>query len=109
MLWASATHGYMSSKTFPKRMKHSGRVLYFGEPYAPGRVDDRYPTLMKAIGMRTDDCIAFSILLTESLKKYGERLAAQYGRGAPKIARPGFDKAGDLLPDMKYYSDGTSS
>jgi hypothetical protein len=83
--------------------------LYFGLPYAEGRVDDRYPELMKAIKAYTDDCIGFSILISESIKKYGERLGAQYGRGAPKIAQPDFSKAGDLLPNMKQYSDWTSS
>jgi hypothetical protein len=81
--------------------------LYFGTPYAPGRTDDRYPNFIKAIGMQTDDCIAFSILITESLKRYGDRLTALYGQGAPTIASPKFGKAGDLLPNMAHYSEWT--
>jgi hypothetical protein len=79
--------------------------LYFGTPYAPRRTDDRYPNFIKALGGQTDDCIAFSILIAESLKRYGNRLAAQYGRGAPKISEPDFGRAGDLLPDMRRYSN----
>lgn len=78
--------------------------LYFGTPYAERRTDDRYPSLMRVLEFHTDDCIAFSILLTESLSKYGERLVARYGRSAPKINKPDFTMAGDLLPDMKQYS-----
>jgi hypothetical protein len=81
--------------------------LYFGTPYALGRTDDRYPNFIKAIGMQTDDCIAFSILITESLKRYGDRLTALYGQGAPTIAAPEFGKAGDLLPNMAHYSEWT--
>jgi hypothetical protein len=78
--------------------------LYFGTSYAPERTDERYPNLIKALEAQTDDCIAFSILITESLKKYGDRLAARYGRGAPKISEPEFRMVGDLLPDMARYS-----
>jgi hypothetical protein len=96
-------------KNMPENTDPLKASFYFGTPYATGRVDDRYPNFMKAIKSYTDDCIAFSILLAESLKKYGDRLAAQYGRDAPKIAKPDFGKAGDLLPDMRCYSDWTSN
>jgi hypothetical protein len=46
-------------------------ALYFGIPYAPRRVDDRYPTLIEAIEVHTDDCIAYSILIAESLQSMG--------------------------------------
>jgi hypothetical protein len=92
-------------KNLPDNDEAHKACLYFGEAYAPNRVDDRYPEMMKAIERYTDDCIAFSILIAESLKKYGDRLAAEYGRGAPKIAKPDFGRAGDLLPDMKSYAD----
>lgn len=82
--------------------------LYFGTPFARGRTDDRYPRLIEALGVQTDDCIAFSIMVTNALQKNGERLAAQYGRGAPRIATPQFDQAGDLLPNMSCYSHFTS-
>ncbi len=79
-------------------------ALIFGSPLAPGRVDDRYPNFIQALKAQTDDCIGFSILITQSLQSYGERLAARYGAGAPKISNPQFDIAGDLLPDMTYYA-----
>ncbi len=59
---------------------------------------------MSALEIHTDDCIGFGILLTESLGRYGERLVAEYGKGAPKISKPDFKMAGDLIPDMKHYS-----
>lgn len=77
--------------------------LYFGLPFAPGKTDERYPNFMKAMGPQTDDCIGFSVLLAQSLKAYGERLASRYGGGAPTIAAPNFDMAGDLMPDMTAY------
>jgi hypothetical protein len=82
-----------------------GAHLYFGTSYAAGRADDRYPNFIKAIERQTDDCIAFSIMITESLKRYGDRLAGQYGPGAPTISAPDFGRAGDLLPDMRHYSE----
>ncbi|MGO9007032.1 MAG: hypothetical protein ACLQIQ_14105 [Beijerinckiaceae bacterium] len=80
-------------------------ALFFGLPYAPGRTDDRYPKFINALKLQTDDCIAFSILIGQSLVSYGERLMTRYGEGAPKISRANFDKAGDLLPDMAFYAD----
>ena len=77
---------------------------FFGKPYAPGRVDDRYPTLITALKHQTDDCIAFSILLGQSLVSYGERLTTRYGDDAPKISKPRYDNAADLLPDMSFYA-----
>lgn len=79
--------------------------LYFGTPFAPGRADDRYPNFMKALKTQTDDCIAFSILMIELLRKCGEKLPAQYGRSAPAISAPELRRAGHLLPDMAHYSD----
>ncbi len=34
---------------------------FFGIPYAPGRIDDRYQNYIRALKLQTDDCIAFSI------------------------------------------------
>jgi hypothetical protein len=79
--------------------------LHFGTPFAPHRIDERYPSLMDAMELRTDDCIAFSMLIAQSLKSYGDRLAKQYGEGAPKISAPDFSMAGDLLPNMALYAD----
>ncbi|HEY4276331.1 MAG TPA: hypothetical protein VGM68_12655 [Rhizomicrobium sp.] len=92
----------------PNTDDYKGR-LYFGLELTPGRTDERYPNFMKAIGLQTDDCIAFSLLIAESLQKYGARLAAKYGEGAPKISAPNFSKAKDLMPDMAFYADWTES
>lgn len=78
---------------------------FFGLPYAPGRTDDRYPRFISALKTQTDDCIAFSILIGQSLVDYGDRLAARYGDGAPKISKANYKKAADLLPDMSAYAD----
>src|ERR1700677_950935 len=64
-------------------------LIFFGLPYALGRRDDRYPKYIEALEYQTDDCIAFSILLGQSLSAYGERLAKQYGEGAPIISTQG--------------------
>ncbi len=79
-------------------------ALYFGTQYAEGRIDERYPALMSAIAKQTDDCIAFSIMIAQSLNRYGIRKAKELGRGPPKIAAPNFEKAKDLIPDMAPYS-----
>jgi hypothetical protein len=80
-------------------------ALFFGFSYAPGRVDDRYPNFISALKLQTDDCIAYGILLAQSLVSYGERLATRYGDGAPTISKVSFDKAADLLPDLSAYAD----
>lgn len=78
--------------------------LYFGIPYAAGRIDDRYPRLMEAIESYNDSCIGFSVVLVNVLKEHGEKMAAEYGKNAPKIGKPNFEMAGDLIPDLKEYS-----
>jgi hypothetical protein len=79
--------------------------MFFGLHYGPGRVDDRYPKYIEALEQQTDDCIAFSILLGQSLSAYGERLAKRYFEGAPKISSQRFEKEDDLIPDMSAYAD----
>lgn len=41
------------------------------------RVDDRYPSTIRALYSSTDDCIMFSKLLGETLTEHGKRLAAK--------------------------------
>lgn len=41
------------------------------------RVDDRYPTTIRALYSGTDDCIMFSRLLGDDLVEHGKRLAAK--------------------------------
>jgi hypothetical protein len=84
-------------------------AYFFGLPYAPGHVDDRYASFIKALNWQTDDCIAFSILIGRSLISYGERLVKRYGDEAPKISIANYDKAGGLLPDMALYADWTKN
>lgn len=74
----------LPDNTDAKKIAH----LFFGTPFAPRRTDDRYPRLIEALGVQTDDCIAFSIMVANALQKNGERLAAKYGRGAPRVTAP---------------------
>ena len=60
--------------------------------------------VINALKHQTDDCIAFSILLGQSLVSYGERLTTRYGDGAPRISKASYDNAADLLPDMSLYA-----
>ncbi len=91
-------------KAMPEHSDALVAAWFFGNSYAPGRIDDRYPTLISALKHETDDCIAFSILIGQSLVSYGERLTTRYGDGAPRISKASYDNAGDLLPDMSLYA-----
>ncbi len=91
-------------KAMPENSDALVGAWFFGNPYAPGRIDDRYPNFISALKHQTDDCIAFSILITQSLVSYGERLTTRYGDGAPRISKPSYDNAADLLPDMSLYA-----
>ncbi len=79
--------------------------MYLGAAFSEGRIDETYPSLMKAIRHQLDDCIAFSFILMKALKRHGDELAIRFGAGAPKIINTNFLEAGDLMPDMKPYSD----
>ena len=81
--------------------------LYFGLPFAEGRVDASYPNSIKAITLQTDDCIFFSKHLGESLNKYGQGLAKKYGKKAPKVTKIEFTKAYELglMPDDEEYKE----
>jgi hypothetical protein len=91
-------------KSMPENSDAQKACLYFGTPYARGRVDDRYPALMEAIEFHTDSCIGLSVLFVDVLRQHREKMAAEYGKGAPKISKPDFKMAGDLIPDLKQYS-----
>lgn len=92
-------------KAMPENTDAMKAAWFFGYAYSPSRTDDRYPSFINALKNQTDDCIAYSILVGQSLISYGERLAARYGEGAPKISKGSFEKAADLLPDMSFYAD----
>ncbi len=79
--------------------------MYLGAAFSEGRIDETYPSLMKAIRRQLDDCIAFSLILMKALKRHGDELATRSGIGAPKIINTNFREAGDLIPDMKPYSE----
>jgi hypothetical protein len=109
-------HGFASTATqrnawiaevraMPENSDAIKAAWFFGLPYSLGRTDDRYPNFIRALKLQTDDCIAFGILIGQSLVSYGERLATRYGDSAPKISKANFDKAADLLPDMTFYAD----
>jgi hypothetical protein len=91
-------------KALPENSDAMLGAWFFGVPYARGRTDDRYPKFIRAFKHQTDDCIAFSILIGQSLVSYGERLTARYGDGAPRISKASYDNAADLLPDMSLYA-----
>ncbi|EKM99504.1 hypothetical protein [Acidocella sp. MX-AZ02] len=91
-------------KKMPENNDAMKACLYFGTPFAPGRVDDRYPNLMDAIERYNDSCIGFSVQLVNVLREHGEKMAAEYGKDAPKISKPDFKMAGDLIPDLKEYA-----
>jgi hypothetical protein len=92
-------------KAMPENSDAIKSAWFFGLPYAIGRTDTRYPDFISAFKVQTDDCIAFSILIAQSLVGCGERLTSRYGDGAPKTSRATYDKAADLLPDMSDYAD----
>ncbi len=96
-------------KAMPDNDDKLKSALYFGIPYAPDRVDQRYPNLIAALEGQNDDCIAFSILVAISLVKYCERLAKSFGDSAPKILRAKFDGSDDLIPDMSKYDKWKNS
>jgi len=73
-------------RAMPENSDAMKSAWFFGLPYAPGRIDNRYPNFISALKLQTDDCIAFSILIGQSLVSYGERLTTRYGDGAPIIS-----------------------
>lgn len=82
--------------------------MFFGWQQRSGRTDERFPEMIKALGNQTDDCIGFSLILVETLQKYGKKLAEEFGRGAPKIAEPAFHEAvKTFLPDIAQYRTWT--
>ena len=91
-------------KAMPSNSDSIKCAWFFGVPYDTGRTDARYPNLISAFKSKTDDCIAFSILIGQSLARYGERLAKRYGDDAPRITKASFDQVADILPDMSLYS-----
>lgn len=84
--------------------------FYFGLRSAQGHVDTSYVDSLTAIGSQTDDCIQFSYMLAIDLNKHGEKVRKKFGRQAPKVNKPSFDKAADqgLMPDEDNYEGWAS-
>ena len=77
-----------------------------------GRLIRRSPEcVVEAIYKQTDDGIFFGVQLCQELSEHGDRLAAsfkkQFGKGAPRIAKPDFSKAKDagLISNDGDYAD----
>jgi hypothetical protein len=49
------------------RVSYDGNKAQIIVGYSPGRTDDRYPNFIKALKLQTDDCIAYSILIGQSI------------------------------------------
>jgi hypothetical protein len=85
-------------------------ALYYGFSFG-GQVNQEYPDSVEAIYKQTDDGIFFGVQLCQELSDHGDQLAAafkkQFGKGAPRIAKPDFSKAKDagLMPNDGDYAD----
>jgi hypothetical protein len=88
--------------------------LYFGLPDGGGQTNLDYPSLVEAIYHQTDDGIFFSCQLCNALAEHGEQIAGtfkkKFGKGAPLIHKPLFNKAeeADLMPNPDTYADWAS-
>jgi len=83
---------------------------YFGLPLRPGHVNEIHPDLVFAIHSYTNDIIAFSYYLCESLVTYGGRVRAAYikdfDKKIPEVTTIDFSgpKASGLLPPDSDYA-----
>jgi hypothetical protein len=82
-------------------------TAYFGTRTGAGNFDQSYPDALTQIGLQTDDCIYFSMLLSEILMRHGKTLRKEYGFRAPKIVRLDYSSARiqGLLPKVSEYRD----
>lgn len=77
--------------------------VYFGLRNPRG-FDERYADSMTAIFNYTDDCIYFSMLLSDVLIRHGEKLGAKAGRNAPHVGKLDYSSVDTaLLPDHANY------
>ena len=84
-------------------------AFYLGFEFAPGQTDIRYQSYMVAMKEKTDDCIMFPIIISKSLKIYGQELRKRYGNDAPEIISGDFQKNAKYLPDLNNYKDWTDA
>lgn len=86
-------------------------ALYFGHPFAEGRVSTEYADTLEAIFNQTDDGIFFSQLLCKDLMESGEKALAAFKRQTKKtaehISTVDFELAREtgLMPDESKYQD----
>ena len=81
--------------------------VYFGLRQSTGRIDSRYPDLMTAMELQTNDCIVFGKALAEDLAKHSHVLAQNKVKGMPKAATCNMEELSEmgLLPDMAEYRE----
>ena len=88
--------------------------FYFGVVDEHGNRDETLSQLIDAISQLTDDCIAFSRLLSDDLHVFGERCKAthekKYRGEVPNISKADWSEAekNGLMPNMQFYSDWTT-
>jgi hypothetical protein len=87
-------------------------TMYLGVAGKSGIVDKRYPMTVEAIYSQTNDVIAFSIMLADSLyeraKEIRQRFRRRFRVDGPPINRMDFARYGNLLPpaaDYKHFTD----
>jgi hypothetical protein len=91
------------STTFP--------AMYFGLPYAQGRVSTEYADILSGLHSYADDAIFFSELLCKDLMEFGEAALAKYKARVKKtkerVSVISFDeaRAAGLMPDPAAYED----
>jgi hypothetical protein len=84
--------------------------VYLGTRQA-GETDVRFADNIKSLSVLTDDCVFFSMELTDELTRSGNKLRLRnkfkFRLGVPKFLPADWSaaKQNDLLPDVAQYSD----
>ncbi|MEP6826518.1 MAG: hypothetical protein ABJA10_00430 [Aestuariivirga sp.] len=76
-----------------------------GFEYPVGKIDERYKGYMQSLKEKGDDCIVFPILISQSLKTYGEALRKRYGDDGPKIVSADFQNSAEYVPNLDNYKE----
>jgi len=98
-------------KHLPPNAEDVLAALYFGHPFAEGRVSTEYADTLEALFNQTDDGIFFSQLLCKDLMESSEKALAAYKKRAKKTAEHiisvDFNLALEtgLMPDESKYQD----
>lgn len=86
-------------------------ALYFGMPYADGRVNTEYKDTLEGLHNQVDDGIFFCELLCKDLMSFGDEVLAKYKKLAKKtterVTEVDFEIAHreGLMPDESNYAD----